>query len=349
MKLEMSIFSFYLILLVLNLHEKNSFLCFDLSNSNQSPSSITHTTTIRLPQTKAFASKSSLNITLNGHNDWVLCVIVLNNGDLASGGKDKKIIIWDSVTYGIKRWLSGHNGDVSALASLSNDDLISGSADTTIKIWNPNFGSVKNTLIGHTGLIRSLALLNNNTLASGSLDQTIKIWDLRYGQLKSTIRANGEVHCLTVLPNGYLASGQTNGEIRIFDPIIGNTLKHSFRPCISNSRVAALKSMNSGELASTCFNFDLNTFAIQTWNSISFLSKANYTGHSSLVNDIVELPNGDLASASDDRTIKIWDRNTGEMKKTLRHHFNSVLALAVLKNGLLASGSADTTIVISGE
>ena len=47
-----------------------------------------------------------------------------------------------------------------------------------------------------------------------------------------------------------------------------------------------------------------------------------------------------------DKTIKIWDVDTGTVKRTLAGHIGGVLVLAVLENGYLVSGSADKTIKI---
>ena len=68
-------------------------------------------------------------------------------------------------------------------------------------------------------------------------------------------------------------------------------------------------------------------------------------GHTDLVNCLVVLPNGNLGSGSDDKTIKIWNINNGSVLKTFTGHSNWVTTLAVLANNIsLASGSADKTI-----
>eukprot|EP01080_Neovahlkampfia_damariscottae_P007013 gene7013-11178_t len=68
-------------------------------------------------------------------------------------------------------------------------------------------------------------------------------------------------------------------------------------------------------------------------------------GHSGYIWKVIKLSNGNLASGSRDKTIKIWDFETGKCKETLSNHRNSVLSLIQLSNGNLLSGSRDNTIL----
>ena len=69
-------------------------------------------------------------------------------------------------------------------------------------------------------------------------------------------------------------------------------------------------------------------------------------GHSGSVNSVAISPNGKIiASGSEDKTIKIWNLNTGTLLRTLTEHSWSVYSIAISPDGqTLASGSGDTTI-----
>ncbi|MBN3910993.1 MAG: protein kinase [Nostoc sp. NMS1] len=76
-----------------------------------------------------------------------------------------------------------------------------------------------------------------------------------------------------------------------------------------------------------------------------FLPKA-LKGHSSDVNSVAFSPDGKtLSSASDDKTIKLWNLASGEEIHTLEGHSNWIWTVAFSPNSkILASGSADKTI-----
>ncbi len=70
------------------------------------------------------------------------------------------------------------------------------------------------------------------------------------------------------------------------------------------------------------------------------------TGQINVVNTLVTLPNGNLASGSNDMTVKIWNTNNGSLLYSFAGHTNYVYRLAILPNGNLASGSYDKTVKI---
>ena len=73
---------------------------------------------------------------------------------------------------------------------------------------------------------------------------------------------------------------------------------------------------------------------------------ARMTGHQQLVNDVKFSPDSRLiASASFDKSIKIWDGKTGTFITTLRGHVQAVYQIAWSADSrLLVSGSADSTL-----
>ena len=71
-----------------------------------------------------------------------------------------------------------------------------------------------------------------------------------------------------------------------------------------------------------------------------------YTLHSGNIRDLALLPDERIVSASNDRSIQIWDADDAEPPIRLFGHDRSVLAVDVLADGRIVSGSADNTVRI---
>ena len=72
------------------------------------------------------------------------------------------------------------------------------------------------------------------------------------------------------------------------------------------------------------------------------------SGHGDYVESVAFDSNDILASGSGDRTIKLWNKNTGDLLRTLSGHGDVVFSVAFDSNDILASGSSDFTIKLWG-
>jgi serine/threonine protein kinase len=213
--------------------------------------------------------------TIIAHSSWVNSVAFSPDGNLlASGGANSTIKIWQVHTGQEIRTLTGHSDSVCSVTfSPDGEILVSGSADYTIKLWQVSTGREIRTLTGHSFFVNSVTLSwDGKILASGSSDNKIKLWQVSTGK---------EIRTL---------AGHTNPVSSLaFNPI----------PPIAFDTGGLRGTMASGSWDNTIKIWELNA-----GNEICTLNE-----HSNYVRSIAFSPDGQtLVSASDDDTIKIWQR-----------------------------------------
>ena len=117
-------------------------------------------------------------ITLKGHPKHITSLCSLRDGSLASGGKDKMILIWDVKEKKVIHYLDGHLGYVSALYQLNEGNLVSGDEFCNIIVWSKNF-KYKVASVYQDGIIKRFYQLINGDLFSISSKNLIKIWTFK--------------------------------------------------------------------------------------------------------------------------------------------------------------------------
>ena len=247
---------------------------------------------------------------------------------------------------------------VNALKILSDTHLISGSSDTYIKIWLISTGSCIRTInVGF--IVKSLAILKNGYLAVGINDNrnNIKIYDINTGTQITTIDAhNSVVNTLAIFPNGDLASGGADNYVKVWGTsTTPYTLKHSNGfgnnvNCLKillngNIVFGLLKNTNNLQIwlpgsASSLFSAthggtvialeiladetivsssDDSSSYLKIWDQ-SLNAIGTLIGQTSKASALKILPNGMLASGTDDSKLHIWNISSRALVKSLTYN-----------------------------
>lgn len=327
----------------------NSIVFF--SNSSMMASASTDTKIILWP----FMPNMRRVKTLSGHKRQIESVYILQNTLIASTSDDNTTKIWDSDTGTTVSTLIGHTNNVYVAVGFtyttsSNQSqllIATGSKDRSIIIWDQMKFNLIYTLYGHLKSVLAIAPLGGSKIASGSCDKSIIIWSLD-PPTELLYVLTGHTKCVNALIpylNDYIISGSDDGKIILWNWKLQSnekTLIASFNAAV-NQTVNALASFNNKYLAAALGDGSIQIFSM---NAQNITLVRNISAHSNSVLDVKFSNNGNLASASKDKTIKVWDVNTYKNIFINSNHNSSVLCLAVMPNANLVSGSEDKTIQI---
>ncbi|RHZ47668.1 Elongator subunit ELP2 [Aspergillus thermomutatus] len=234
--------------------------------------------------------------------------------DVQSGvlafGADNNVALWDprdTSQRGVYALLVGHTDKVSAVRfytcpATGTKLLLTGSIDQTIRIWRAD--SVKtpkfthaHTLTGHTGSVNTIAAADGiDIIASGAADGSVKIWKI--STQETAIKAD-LVQDLTMKPR--------------FFP-----LALSLKPLSTDSKDKPVVLAVAGTMNNVQIHVSENIFA-----GASFRLSATLSGHEAWVRSLSftedkQSKSGDLllASASQDKYIRLWRLQRGEATKS---------------------------------
>ena len=170
-------------------------------------------------------------------------------------------------------------------------------------------GSTLFTLSSHTMSVTFVKWGGTGLLYSSSQDRTVKVWNDSDGTLKQTLA--GHAHWVNTL------ALSTDYAIRLgsFDP--EKQRKKAPQPAGEDSDAAAQNALKiyekaRGEVERLVSGSD--DFTLHLWTpETSGKPVARMTGHLQAVNDVKFSPDARLlASASFDKSIKLWDGKTGK-------------------------------------
>jgi len=249
--------------------------------------------------------------------------------------------------------------------------LATSTNDCQIKIWSTNSGECRQTLTGLSSTIHALAFSRDGAyLASFNADLVVYLWELQSG--RSVQRLEGYklgADALAFSPDGQLlATGSGDGLIQLWDT--HSRTEAGRRIAVWQAHGAPLGALafspDGRWLVSGSHAGELRFWPVAPSAAEQHQQNAGHEvdappygagpvgqGHTSIIRALLFLPTGDpatylVASASDDRTVRIWSL-TGQLqlRYTLLGHTNVVLSLSVSPDGRqLASAGADKQIVL---
>ncbi len=236
--------------------------------------------------------------SFNGHTDQVLAFAVNpHDSVLVTSGRDGLLNFWGKKGH-LALTLKGHERRVEALAwSADGQRLFSASLDYLIKCWSPE-GNLITTYKGHQGFLQALAISpNEKSFVSAGADGAVRWWKIEskvtqyYG-----LHQNGVSDICLSTDGTRLLTGSETG---LSD--FGSTLND---PNVDLDRLIQLIQ-------------GLHPRKASVWNGNTGEKQLDMERHTGGINAVDISGNGQrYATASDDKTVILWDRQ-GMPRKTL--------------------------------
>jgi ribosomal RNA-processing protein 9 len=192
-----------------------------------------------------------------GHTAPILCIAASSSGKyLATGGEDKKLIIWDAIELRPLKVFSQHRDVILGVSFRRNTHtLFSASADRTIKIWSLDEMAYIETLFGHQDqVVDIVGLASEKCISVGARDRTARLWKvIEESQLvfrgggsgsakenKGDGRASveGTIDRVAMVDEDMFVTGSDNGSISLWNAqrkkaVYTVTLAHGLDPQLS--------------------------------------------------------------------------------------------------------------------
>lgn len=252
--------------------------------------------------------------------------------------------VWDSTIKTHGKEFVNSLAIVPASTEYPEGLIVSGGKDQIIDVRQPGKGlddDAEALLIGHGNNVCALDVSQDGKyIVSGSWDFEARLWEVgKWGDSLVLPGHEASVWAVLAYDSNTIITGCADKRIRIFQTS-GKQVQSIQAPEV----VRALCRLPPHHSSGAHFASAGNDAIIRLW-TLGGKQVAELHGHENFIYSLAVLPNGGLVSGSEDRTVRIWEKN--ECIQTITHPAISVWTVAVCaENGDIATGASDKLLRI---
>lgn len=268
-----------------------------------------------------------------GHSGEVYTAAFSPAGNrVVTSSYDRTARVWDVRSGQPRAVLSGHKRAVNAAAFSSDGTrIVTASNDHTARLWRWPGGEPLAVLSLHRHVVNWAAFSPDGTIvATASADRDVRLWDGTTGApLKVLSGHRDSVLALAFSADGSkLVSGGADHTLRIWDAKTGGQLREL--PGHSGHVVWLAFSPDGKLMVSTGTEGELRLY-----DAVTFERRPGLPSYNERVNtaQFYSSPSGlRMVTASDDRTVRIWEPNSGAQLSLLEGFTDNVLSAMLSPN-----------------
>ncbi|XP_074952331.1 U3 small nucleolar RNA-interacting protein 2-like isoform X5 [Phalacrocorax aristotelis] len=154
-----------------------------------------------------------------GHASHVLCMAISLDGKyLATGDRNKLIMVWDTATCKRLHIFTGHRDAVSGLSfRKGTHQLYSASHDRCVKVWNVAENAYMETLFGQQDVITGLDSLSRECcVTAAGRDGTVRLWKIPEESQLVFYGHQGSIDCIQLISEEHVVSGADDGSVALW-------------------------------------------------------------------------------------------------------------------------------------
>lgn len=283
--------------------------------------------------------------TINDHIAGIYALCLGPDGTLLSGSADKHVVAWDSETGEQSGFAAKLNQAVYALDYLSEHrQLLVGNSHGGFHVLDLDAGKELRLLQVHKRGIFGFQKLPGQRLAVTGGDGSVSFWDAPTLNLIRHIPLSGKkLKKIILLNNATIAVADSAGPIHLLDA-------ESFNPAgqlAGHHNGSNCLAMHPSKNVLISGGRDAH---LRIWDTETSREMHAVAAHNFSIYDMAFSPDGKwLATASFDKTVKLWNADTMELVQRIERpdpaaHRASVNALVWLDNQRLVTAGDDKRI-----